>query len=83
MRAHNLLKKMDKKLWIIVTSDKNEEELGLDKLAHNRMLFVPKPFDSEIMEDTVNVIAEWKAYEESVPQSPVRKLLAYFLGREG
>ena len=83
MRAGNLLRKTNKKLWIIVTQEIDEEELGLSKLANNRMLFVPKPFDSEIMEDTVNVIAEWKAYEESAPKNPVRKLLAYFLGREG
>ena len=83
MRADNLIRKTGKKLWVIVTSEKDEAELGLNELIHNRVLFIPKPYNREIMEETVNLIAEWKIYEKRAPQNRIQKLLARFLGREG
>lgn len=82
MRADNLLRKTGKKLWIIVTSEKDERELGLEKLIHNRLLFIPKPYDQDIIEETVNQIAKFKADEKRASKNSTRRLLAWFLGRE-
>lgn len=82
MRADNLLRKSGKKLWIIVTSDKTEHQLGLDVLRHNRLLFIPKPYDLDILGKTVGQIAQWKADEGSLKEGFGRRLLARFLGRE-
>ena len=82
MKAGNLLRKTGKKLWIIVASEKNENELGLDEMMQNRILFLPKPYDSEVLMMMVNQIVEWKAEEKKGPTDFMRRFLAHFLGKQ-
>ena len=82
MRADNLLRKKGKKLWIIVGSSKDEKELGLQELMYNRVLFIPKPYDPDIIKMTVDQIAQWKADEKKPPRNSFRRLLVRFLGKE-
>ena len=83
MRSENLLRTRGKKLWIIIGSDKKDEkELELQELVHNRLLFIPKPYDLDIIKMTVDQVSEWKAEEERAPKNTFRRLLARFLGKE-
>jgi DNA-binding NtrC family response regulator len=67
------------KFWIIVTSDKDEAQLGLNRLNHNKLIFIPKPYDLDIIEKAVNKIAQWKAGEDRLSKNLAKKL-ARFLG---
>lgn len=72
----------DEKFWVIVTSDKDEIQLGLKDLREmnqNRLFFVPKPYDLDIIEKTVNQIVQWKKNERQVSKSLTRRLVR-FLG---
>jgi len=69
----------DDKFWVIVTSDKDEAQLELHKLNHNRLIFIPKPYDLDIIEKAVNKIAQWKAGEGMFSKNLAKKL-ARFLG---
>jgi|GEM_PF-872360 DNA-binding NtrC family response regulator len=64
----------DKKFWIIVTSDKDEIELGLNKTTYKRLIFIPKPYDLDIVEKSVNKIVQWRAEEGEFPENLARKL---------
>lgn len=67
----------DEKFWVIVTSDKDETQLGikdLRKMKKNRLFFVPKPYDLDIIEKTVNQIFQWKTNERGVSKRFARKL---------
>ena len=68
-----------KGFWIIVTSDKNEMQLGLNQLTYNRLIFIPKPYDLDIIEKTVSRIAQWSTEEGRGSKSLALKL-ARFLG---
>ena len=67
------------KFWIIVTSDKDETQLGLNRLNHNKLIFIPKPYDLDIIEKAVSKIAQWKAGEDRSSENLAKKL-ARFLG---
>lgn len=69
----------DDKFWVIVTSDKDEAQLGLGSLNHNKLIFIPKPYDLDIIEKAVNKIAQWKAGESGFSKNLARTL-ARFLG---
>ena len=83
MRTEKLLRKKGKKLWVLVTSERDEKELDLDKLRHNRVLFIPKPYDSAIIKETVTQIAALAVEEKRTSTYSARRFLARFLGGKG
>lgn len=67
--------------WVIVTSDKDELELGLKDLKHQKIILIPKPYDLDVIEKSVHQIAKWKA-EKKRASKGVTHRLARFLGFE-
>ena len=82
MRTEKLLRTKGKKIWIIAGSGKDEKELGLHELMYNRLLFIPKPYDVEVVKMAVNQVAQLKAEEKRAPKNTFRRFLARFLGKE-
>ena len=70
-----------RKPWIIVGSEKSEDELGLDRGTKRGVLFMPKSIDPEDLKKKVDQIAEWKA-EEEAGNGRFRRLFARLLRRD-
>lgn len=70
------------KLWIIVTSVKDENRLKLGKLKYDRLFFIPKPYDLDIIEKTINQIIQWEDEKRQISKKLGKRLARFFYGLE-
>jgi DNA-binding NtrC family response regulator len=50
----------EEKPWLIVTSEREEIRLELKKLKTDRLFFIPKPYDLDVIEKTIDKIIQWE-----------------------
>jgi DNA-binding NtrC family response regulator len=68
----------EEKPWIIVTSEKEENRLELKKLKSDRLFFIPKPYDLDVIEKTIDKIIQWEAEKKQTSKKLLKRLTHLF-----
>jgi len=68
----------EEKPWLIVTSEREETRLELKKLKSGRLFFIPKPYDLDLIETTIDKIARWEAEKKESTGRIFKKLTHLF-----